>query len=65
MKRNYPLWNDVKETQRQEIYEIYVKDFFEEEDIFDDEPATFEEFNKRHQFDTFRCVKHHYTGEWK
>lgn len=65
MKRNYPLWKNTNETDRHVIYEIYVKHFHDDCDFFDDEPMTFEEFNKCHQFDTFRCVKHYYTGEWK
>lgn len=65
MKRNYPLWENADEADRQAIYEVYVKNFYDDCDLFDDEPMTFEEFNKCHQFDTFRSVKHHYTGEWK
>jgi hypothetical protein len=65
MKRNYPLWKNASEADRRVIYEVYVKNFHDDYDWFDDEPMTFKEFNECHQFDTFRCVKHHYTGEWK
>lgn len=65
MKRNYPLWENANEAYRHAIYEIYVKKFHDEYDLFDDEPMTFEEFNECHKFDTFRSVKHYYTGEWK
>jgi hypothetical protein len=65
MKRNYPLWENASEADRRAIYEVYVKNFHDGYDFFDDEPMTFEEFNECHHFSTFRSVKHFYTGEWK
>lgn len=68
MKRNYPLWKNANEADQRAIYEVYIKNFHNDDydyNLFDDEPMTFEEFNECHQFDTFRSVKHYYTGEWK
>lgn len=48
MKRNYPLWKNADETERHAIYEVYVKNFHNDYDFFDDEPMTFKEFNECH-----------------